>query len=550
MLLLEGPAGIGKTSLLRSARDVAEQRGLVTLAATASPLDRDFPFGLVLQLLGPALEGADDARRERLLAGAAGRARELLVGDGEVSDVPSHALLHGLYWLSANLAELAPLLLVVDDLQWADVPSLRYLEFLGRRLDGLPLAVVAAVRTGEPGADLDLLGALAAGPTARTLTLAPLTEEGARDLIADALGEAPDVPFLNACRAATGGNPLLLRELVRAAAENHLHGRAGEAGRVQAMGSAGIAAAVERRLKTLGPASRAVARAAAVLGSRGRADDLAALAGIDPEEASAMADRLVRADILDPGGRSFVHPLVGEAVLAATPSAELSRLHAQAADRLLDRGARSAEVAAHVLATAPAGKQRTVDLLRSAARIASAEGAPATAVAYLRRALEEPPRPEERARVLLELGEAEADHGVQGAADRLDRALAEGLEGDEAVRARAARARYAILRDPRSAIEDLEAAAAAAAEPALRLRLESLLLDVTAYEPAFDSRRQALLEAARRDPDPSPVMLAHLAQDAAYRSAPTRRSPRSPGAPSPPASCRLRASPGRPTTCS
>jgi ATP/maltotriose-dependent transcriptional regulator MalT len=122
--------------------------------------------------------------------------------------------------------------------------------------------------------------------------------------------------------------------------------------------------------------------------------------------------------------------------------------------------------------------------------------------------------------VLLELGQVEADHGAPGAAERLSDALAAGLSGDDAARARAARARQMILRDPVAAADELEAAVAGAEGAEVRLGLQSLLFDVTAYDPAHDQRRAVLLEAGRRDPDPSLVVLAHLAQDAAYRSAP------------------------------
>src|SRR5215813_4029868 len=95
VLLLDGPAGIGKTALLREARAAASRNGLTTLLATASPLDREFPFGVVHQLLDPVMADADEQRRDRILGGAASRASALVLGDAAVSDVPTHALLHG-----------------------------------------------------------------------------------------------------------------------------------------------------------------------------------------------------------------------------------------------------------------------------------------------------------------------------------------------------------------------------------------------------------------------------------------------------------------------
>src|SRR5215213_2650938 len=101
VLLLEGPAGIGKTALLREARERAAAAGLTVLRATASPLERDFPFGVVRQLLDPVLAGADESERARLLSGAAARAEVIFAPDApplESAD-PSHVLLHGVYWL-------------------------------------------------------------------------------------------------------------------------------------------------------------------------------------------------------------------------------------------------------------------------------------------------------------------------------------------------------------------------------------------------------------------------------------------------------------------
>src|SRR5829696_2526019 len=152
VILLEGPAGIGKTALLKVARERARMNGLATHNAVASALDRDFPFGLVHQLLGPVLATAGDEERDTLLGGAAGTAAAVLspTADPDLPPDPGFAVLHGLYWLTANLAEQQPLALLVDDLHWADRASLRWLEYLGRRLDGVPVVVIATLRPQEP----------------------------------------------------------------------------------------------------------------------------------------------------------------------------------------------------------------------------------------------------------------------------------------------------------------------------------------------------------------------------------------------------------------
>lgn len=506
LLVFEGPAGIGKTALLREAVGAS---GLRVLTATAAPLDAERPFGLVHDLFREVLRAADEAWRARLLAGAAGRAAALLLdGSPEAPSGSSQGLLHALYWLCANLAEDEPLLLVVDDLQWADALSLRFLGFLSRRLDGLAVAVVAGTRPLSAGAALDVVG------TVRRLE--PLSTDGAARLLEGALGVAPDDAFAAACQSATGGNPLLLRELGRTAAERDLRGVAAESEAVLELGSAGVTPAVERRLELLGPAAVGIARAAAVFGAQSWIDDLAGLAAVSVREAADAVAALSRAGVLEPGTHEFAHPLVREAVLAGTSEDERVLLHSRSAARLKARGAWPTEIAVHLLHTRPAGANGTVYALRSAAREAVADGALDLAVAYLRRALAEPPPEDRRGPLLLELGEVEADHGVADASERLTDALESGqLTPDEAARALSGRGRQLMLREPRRAADDLEAAVARAEDPDVRLRVQSLLFDVTAYVPDLDERRPALLER-----DPSPVVLAHRAVDAAYRSAP------------------------------
>ncbi|HEU4977224.1 MAG TPA: AAA family ATPase, partial [Baekduia sp.] len=388
VLLVEGPAGIGKSALLGAARERAGDRDLRVLTATAAALDRDFPFGLVHQLVDPVLMAAGPEDRERLLAGAAGHAEPALSPGGAPSagDEPGHAALHGLYWLLANLAEQQPLVLLAEDLHWADRPSLRLLEYAGRRLDGVALAVVATVRTGEPGADVELLEALAGGPRAVSLRPAPLSPAGSRAVVAEALHRNPEDAFAAACAAATGGNPLLLRAVATEAARAGLRGEAGDADRIAELGAGGVRRVAQRRLSTLGEDAAALAGAAAVLGPRARLDDLAAIAGLDGERARAAAGRLVDAELLEAHRWGFVHPVVGEAIADGLAPTRRAALHAAAAARLRDAGARAEEVAVHLLATEPAGDPATVGTLREAARSAAAAGAPEAGVAHLRRA--------------------------------------------------------------------------------------------------------------------------------------------------------------------
>src|SRR3954454_11875182 len=144
--LIEGPAGIGKTRLLAETRERAAGR-MTVLTARCSQLERDFSFGAVRQLF----EGVarDPASRERLLAGAAAPVEGVLdvtAADGVAAE-GSFAVLHGLYWAVLNLAEERPVLLAIDDIQWSDRPSLRFVSYLAHRLEGVPVLVAATMRS-------------------------------------------------------------------------------------------------------------------------------------------------------------------------------------------------------------------------------------------------------------------------------------------------------------------------------------------------------------------------------------------------------------------
>ena len=137
VLVIQGAAGIGKSSLLRAFCEHSAIHQVHTLTARASELERDFGFGVVRQLLERRVIRAAESERAELLAGASALAGPVLGLGGTVGD--SFAALHGLYWLVANLTIGAPLVLAVDDLQWVDEPSSRWLVYLCHRLEGLPV---------------------------------------------------------------------------------------------------------------------------------------------------------------------------------------------------------------------------------------------------------------------------------------------------------------------------------------------------------------------------------------------------------------------------
>ena len=406
LVLIEGPAGIGKSRLVDELVGRARQNGVRVLAAHGAHLERDFPYGVVRQLFEPAL--AED--RGWLLAGAAASAAPIFqtfASPGPVAGDGSFAALHGLYWMAANIAEDGPLLLVVDDVHWCDPPSLRYLAYVARRLAGSGIRLALSLRSGEPGTDPVLVAELAATFDALRITPRPLSEAGVAGLIAGRLGAEPEELFSAACLEATGGNPLLLRQLLSSLAEEGVRPLASEVEAVSNIGPRAISRTVLLRLHRLGPDAVAIAQALAVLGLTDQRTS-AELAGLTMEQTAVAAAALVRAEILGPTApATFVHPLVRDAIYHEIPFADRIMRHARAATLLAERDAPPEQIATHLLAAPRRGNAWVVDTLAAAAASARAKGAADTAVSLLARAIEEPPEPERQPELLLELGLAE-----------------------------------------------------------------------------------------------------------------------------------------------
>ena len=422
VVLIEAPAGLGKTSLLRVACQAATGAGFLGLRARASELEHDFAYGCVRQLLEPAVTRVPDAERDRLFQGAAALSTPLFApagvppasrwGDG------SFAMLHGLYWLVCNLADQGPVVLSVDDLHWCDPESLRFLNYLAPRLDGLPVAVLASARSGEQVA-VDL-ARLAAGPETTSLRPEPLSIEATAALCEQTLTATVPYDFAAACRDATGGNPFYLEALLREVKEQRVPPDARDAAHVRHIGPGAVAQAVLLRLAGAPAAASALVRAVAVLGDGAGLAEAAGLAGLTGEQAGRAADLLVAIAILRPGeGLEFAHPIVRQAVYADIGPRERGLAHARAARILAAGGASAERVAAQLAQAEPAGEPERVELLRKVAAEALARGAPAAAVAWLGRALAEPPPPAARAAVLLELGSAELRLAMPEAVDHL-----------------------------------------------------------------------------------------------------------------------------------
>ncbi len=426
LVVVEGPAGIGKSRLLAEARRRAES-SMRVLSARGGELEGEFAFGVVRQLLEAEL--AAPGRRAALLVGAAAPAAAVFgapeagAGEGEGA---SFASLHGLFWLVLGLAEERPLLLAVDDLHWCDRPSLLFLAYLARRLESQPILLLTGLREAEPGADAALLAEIARDPSATNVRPGPLTEAAVAAFVEARLGAPPEQAFTTACHDSTGGNPLLLNQLVLALGGEGVRPDAAHVGRVADVGPRAVSRTVLLRLARLPAEARAVAQAVAVLGEGAGLPAVAALAGIDEARLADTTRELIHAEILRPElPLAFVHPLVRDAVYHELSPAERELEHARAAAVLRDADASIEQVAAQLLHISPRGERWAAELLWQAGRAAMHAGAADSAVAYLRRALDDLPDDGELGRLLFELGAAEALTSGTTAVQHLARAYDE-----------------------------------------------------------------------------------------------------------------------------
>jgi DNA-binding CsgD family transcriptional regulator len=423
-LLVEGEAGIGKTSLLRHACEQAAQAGMTVLAARAAEFEDGYAWGVVGQLFEAEIraEGgqrrADDAVALAALALTRGEPR---------GNEDTFAVLHGLYWLTVDIAKRTPLLLAVDDLHWADQPSQRFVAYLARRLEGLAVVLVLTVREPRLGTAQQkaLTAGLAAEASVIMLRPAALSTAACAELVSGTLGTDPSPAFQDACRDLTGGNPLLLRGLLTSLAAEGMAGTDAEVPHLRRLTPAMVARSVLLQLGRMPPVALATARAVAVLGTAATAGRAARLAGLDSDTCAEAIGALMAEGLIE-GERAlrFVHPLVRSAVYQDLAPPVRERWHKRAAQMLDEESAASQEVTVHLLAAAAVGDAWVVDRLRKAAADARSRGAPDVATQCLERALAEPPPVSVRGDLLFELGSAQTFHAPAVAADRLAEALA------------------------------------------------------------------------------------------------------------------------------
>ncbi|MFE3560347.1 ATP-binding protein [Streptomyces sp. NPDC059193] len=504
-VLVQGDAGSGKSALLRAAvEDIRSDRDTV-VSASGDVMESGFAFGLVRQMFEHLVRAAGEGPLSPLSGQAAAAAPLLLGSPGNVGGRAPVAcgtdedLLRSLYWLAVNLTTTGRLIIVVDDLQWADLDSLRWLHFLLRRACNLPLIVLASLGS-EPVGEAAETSSAVVQLLRHQLILRPLDDEAVAGLIEDTLGTPADASFATACRIATGGNLFLLHALFRTLRASGASPDELTAGDLARHIPTGVGRAAHGLIKNFGPDALAASQALAVLGGSADIFLLASVAELGEGPTRDAVHGLVRAGLLTGTDETvtFASPLMATAFADELTPSLRRRLHARAARLLLAQDAPLAEVAEH-LRRAPLGVPRAAEVLQAAATQAAQGFRIDEAIALARRALREEMDEGRRATLLIGMGRAQLATSVPDAVRHLERGLELSLDAAEQTAAARALAqalftldRYpeglTVLRETSAALRPVDAV------NALRLEVDFLYgsMSMPASAPAVLPRLQEL----------------------------------------------------------
>lgn len=444
---LVGEPGAGKTRLLGELATAGTGRDLVTLWGRAAEFEQELPFGGVVDALDdqveavwPRLAAQLGAETSRLLASvlpavrAAARGPGAPPGSGPVRDLTGrYRIYRALRRLLEELADPDGLVLILDDVHWADSASIEFLDHLVRHPPRAPVLVAIAYRPAQASARLAALLGSATGHR-RQVPVGPLTFAETEELLGPGLSR----PRCRILHQASGGNPFYLEALARMDQDEQVAADGADGSELPPA----VRAALQLELTGMSPAALRVAQAAAVAADEFEPALAAVAAEVDEDEALAALNEMAARDIVrpaSPGRLRFRHPLVRRATYDCAAAGWRLGAHARVAAHLAGVGAPAALRAHHVERSAPFGDQAAIATLRDAAREVAAQ-APATAAHWLEAALDIMPVPDRQLELLLDVAGLRAVSGQLAEGRDAAREVLRRLPlADHARRAKAAR---------------------------------------------------------------------------------------------------------------
>ena len=341
LLLVEGDPGMGKSLLLTAAGREAERLGLTLVAVAADELSQAMPLAPLLAAVnagtGPAAFAIATATDPRQPGPAPGR--DVILG------------------LLEKLASAGPVLVTIDDIQWADPGTLQALLSMPRLLAAYPLSWILAMARSPHTGGAERLFDLLERDGATRVVLGPLDDEAQLALVTDVLGAVPDAT-LTELAASASGNPFILTEAFRGLLdENAITISEGRASLASAQVTERIQTVARDRLKGLSPGARRFAETASILGKSFRLEDVAEILGESPGALLAALNEALAAHLLvaTPDGLAFQHEFVRRAVAYLLPEPIQQALHWQFGQLLLARGGSAVPAAEHLLSGARPG---------------------------------------------------------------------------------------------------------------------------------------------------------------------------------------------------
>ncbi len=388
-LTLEGEPGIGKTRLLAELHRRSEERGHIVLRGAGADFETNVPFGVAVDAFDAYLAAHD----EDVAAGLPADVRAEL-GDifpslrteqsvGATTGDERYRAHRAVRVLIELLAAETPVVMILDDIHWADDASLELIQILLRRPPGARALLALGFRPAQ--APRRLSAALAATGV-RRVPLGPLT----REEVAELLATDATAPTMRAIYEQGGGNPFYVEQLARTSAgRGSAHGEP-PAGAGPGSIPPGIAASVADELDSLPAVARVMLESAAIAGDPFEPDLAAEIAGLSADEGLLLLDELLAADLVRPTEMprrfAFRHPLLRRAVYEGSQGGWRLAAHGRAAAALASRGAAATVRAHHVEHAARQGDEHAIGLLIEAGR-ASSRRAPVVAARWFEAAL-------------------------------------------------------------------------------------------------------------------------------------------------------------------